>query len=189
MVPGGAPERRQDSIVGRQAPESEDSVPSAESADKIIRALKRAGVNFVASLPDASLVPLVQGFDKDNDIIHVPLSREEEGVGACMGANLAGKRCALMMQNAGLLNACNALTTTARQIEIPMLLLVLYAGALNDMAFPMLGLVTEPVLDALGIPYYMLEKTDDAPALIAGALVQAYNAQRPVAILMSKGAL
>ena len=26
---------------------------------------------------------------------------EEEGVGACMGANLAGKRCALMMQNAG----------------------------------------------------------------------------------------
>jgi sulfopyruvate decarboxylase subunit alpha len=182
-------ERRQHKIVGRQAPESEDSVPSAESADKIIRALKRAGVNFVASLPDASLVPLVQGFDKDNDIIHVPLSREEEGVGVCMGANLAGKRCALMMQNAGLLNACNALTTTARQIEVPMLLLVLYAGALNDMAFPMLGLVTEPVLDALGIPYYRLEKADDAPALIAGALVQAYNAQRPVAILMSKGAL
>src|SRR5204863_2852726 len=123
MVPGGAPERRQDSIVGRQAPESEDSVPSAESADKIIRALKRAGVNFVASLPDASLVPLVQGFDKDNDIIHVPLSREEEGVGVCTGANLAGKRCVLMMQNAGFLNASNALTTTARQMEIPMLLL------------------------------------------------------------------
>jgi sulfopyruvate decarboxylase TPP-binding subunit len=94
-----------------------------------------------------------------------------------------------MMQNAGLLNSCNALTTTARQIEIPMLLLVLYAGALNDMAFPMLGLVTEPVLDALGIPHYTLDKTDDAPALVAGALVQAYNAQRPVAILMPKGVL
>ena len=162
---------------------------SAENADKIIHALKRAGVNFVASLPDASLVPLVEGFERDNDIIHVPLSREEEGVGVCTGANLAGKRCALMMQNAGLLNSCNALTTTARQIEIPMLLLVLYAGTLNDMAFPMLGLVTEPVLDALGIPTHVLNNLDDAPNLIAGALVQAYNAQRPVAILLPKGVL
>jgi len=162
---------------------------SAENADKIIRALKRAGVNFVASLPDASLVPLVHALDKDNDIIHVPLSREEEGVGICAGANLGGKRCALMMQNAGLLNSCNALTTTARQIEVPMLLLVLYAGALNDMAFPMLGLVTEPVLDALGIPHYLLDDLDSAPSLVAGALVQAYNAQRPVALLMTKGVL
>jgi sulfopyruvate decarboxylase subunit alpha len=162
---------------------------TAENADKIIRALKRAGVNFVASLPDASLVPLVEGFEKDNDIIHVPLSREEEGVGVCTGANLAGKRCVLMMQNAGLLNSCNALTTTARQIEIPMLLLVLYAGTHNDMAFPMLGIVTEPVLSALGIPQYVLNNLDEAPNLIAGALVQAYNAQRPVAILITKSVL
>jgi sulfopyruvate decarboxylase subunit alpha len=164
-------------------------MPTAENADKIIRALKRAGVNFVASLPDASLAPLVEGFDKDNDIIHIPLSREEEGVGVCMGANLAGKRCALMMQNAGFLNSCNALTTTARQIEIPMLLLILYAGTINDMAFPMLGIVTEPVLKALEIPHYILDDLDEAPQLIAGALVQAYNAQRPVAILISKSVL
>jgi sulfopyruvate decarboxylase subunit alpha len=131
----------------------------------------------------------VQGFDRADDIIHVPLSREEEGVGICTGANLAGKRCVLMMQNAGLLNSCNALTTTARQIQIPMLLLVLYAGALNDMAFPMLGEVTEPVLEGLGIPTYLLDNLDDAPNLISGALVQAYNAQRPVAILMTKAIL
>ncbi|MGA9891800.1 MAG: thiamine pyrophosphate-binding protein [Xanthobacteraceae bacterium] len=164
-------------------------MPSAENADRIIKALKRAGCNFVASLPDASLAPLVQGFDRDPGIIHVPLSREEEGVGVCTGANLGGKRCALMMQNAGLLNSCNALTTTARQIEIPMLLLVLYAGALNDMAFPMLGDVTEPVLKALGIPSYILNDLEKAPDLFAGAMVQAYNAQRPVAILITKGVL
>lgn len=162
---------------------------SVENAEIIIASLKRAGVNFIASLPDASLAPLVEGFDKDADITHIPLSREEEGVGVCMGANLAGKRCALVMQNAGMLNACNALTTTARQIEIPMLLLILYAGAANDMSFPMLGLVTEPVLKALEIPSYVLEDIKDAPKLIEGALVQAYNAQRPVAILMTKGAL
>jgi sulfopyruvate decarboxylase subunit alpha len=164
-------------------------MPSAENANKIISALKRVGVNFVASLPDASLVPLVEGFDNDKDIIHVPLSREEEGVGVCTGANLAGKRCALMMQNAGLLNSCNALTTTARQLQMPMLLLVLYAGTHNDMAFPMLGEVTEPVLDALGIPYYLLDDLGKVNDLIAGAVVQTYNAQRPVAILITKAVL
>lgn len=162
---------------------------SVENAGKIIDALKRAGINFVASLPDASLAPLVEGFDKDKDIIHVPLSREEEGVGVCTGANLGGKRCALLMQNAGLLNSCNALTTTARQLQMPMLLLVLYAGTLNDMAFPMLGEVTEPVLAALGIPTYILDDLSKAPDLVAGAVVQAYNAQRPVAILITKAVL
>ena len=116
-------------------------MPSAENADRIIKALKRAGCNFVASLPDASWRRSCRDLTAIPDH-SVPLSCEEEGVGVCTGANLGGKRCALMMQNAGLLNSCNALTTTARQIEIPMLLLVLYAGALNDMAFPMLGDVT-----------------------------------------------
>ena len=53
----------------------------------------------------------------------MPLTREEEGIGVCTGAFMAGRRAALMMQNAGLLNACNSLTTTALQFEVPMLLL------------------------------------------------------------------
>jgi sulfopyruvate decarboxylase subunit alpha len=134
-------------------------------------------------------VNLIECIEADNGFVHVPLSREEEGVGVCTGANLAGKRCALLMQNAGLLNSCNALTTTARQMEIPMLLLVLYAGALNDMAFPMLGRVTEPVLTGLGIPHYILSDLKDASSLVGGALVQAYNAKRPVAILIMKSVL
>jgi sulfopyruvate decarboxylase subunit alpha len=164
-------------------------VASKENADKILAALKRAGVTFIASLPDASLVPLVEGLESDKDFIHVPLSREEEGIGVATGAHLAGRRTAVLMQNAGLLNSCNALTTTARQIQIPMLLLVLYAGALNDMAFPMLGQVTEPVLEALGIPSYVLSDLDQVESLVAGATVQAYNAKRPVAILITKAVL
>lgn len=164
-------------------------MPSAESAAIILRGLKRAGVSLVASVPDASLAKLCDGLDASNEFVHVPLSREEEGVGICTGAYLAGRRCALMMQNAGLLNACNGLTTTALQFEIPMLLLVLYAGYRGDMSFPQLGQVTEPVLSALRIPYYVLEDLDKADDLIAGAVIQAYNARKPVAILLSKAVL
>ena len=164
-------------------------MPNQENAQIILRGLKRAGIGLVASLPDASLANLVEGLDAANDFIHIPLSREEEGIGVCTGAYLGGMRCAVLMQNAGLLNSGNSLTTTALQIEIPMLLLVLYAGARGDMSFPMLGLVTEPVLEGLGIPTYVLDDIKQAPDLIAGAVVQAYNAKKPVAILMNKSVL
>ncbi len=161
-------------------------MPSAENATVILTALKDAGVNVVASLPDRGLVRVVEALFQDNEIRHVPLSREEEGVGICTGAYFTGKRCALVMQNGGLLNACNALATTALQFQIPMLLLVLYSGARGDPAFPVLGQVTEPVLDALSIPYHQIERIEDAPAVIGGALVQAYNMKKPVAVLLHK---
>jgi sulfopyruvate decarboxylase subunit alpha len=161
-------------------------LPSAENAAVILTALKDAGVNVVASLPDRSLVQVVEALFQDNEIRHVPLSREEEGVGICAGAYFTGQRCALVMQNGGLLNSCNALATTALQFQIPMLLLVLYSGVRGDTAFPVLGQVTEPVLDALSIPYHQIERIEDAPSVIGGALVQAYNMKRPVAVLLHK---
>ena len=164
-------------------------MPSIESARTILRCLKQAGVTFVASLPDGSLASLIEVLDQSNDFIHVPLSREEEGVGVCTGAYFGGRRCALLMQNAGLLNSCNGIVTTALQFEIPMLLLVLYAGARGDMAFPQLGQYTEPVLSALRIPYYLLDDLAKGPELIGGALTQAYNFKKPVAILLDKGVL
>jgi sulfopyruvate decarboxylase subunit alpha len=164
-------------------------MPSVESAKQIVQCLRHAGISVVASLPDAALVALVNELDARNDLTHAPLTREEEGVGVCTGAYLAGKRSALLMQSAGLLNSCNALTTTALQFEIPMLLLVLHAGGHGDMAFPMLGQVTEPVLEALRIPTYLLSNLADAPKLIDGAVVQAYNAKKPVAILLDKAVL
>jgi sulfopyruvate decarboxylase subunit alpha len=165
------------------------TVPSIESARAILRCLKDAGVTFVASLPDGSLASLIEVLDQSNDFIHVPLSREEEGVGVCTGAYFGGRRCALLMQNAGLLNSCNGIVTTALQFEIPMLLLVLYAGARGDIAFPQLGQFTEPVLSALRIPHYLLDDLAKAPDLIGGALTQAYNFKKPVAILLDKGVL
>jgi sulfopyruvate decarboxylase subunit alpha len=164
-------------------------LPSIESARTILQSLKQAGVSFVASLPDTSLASLIELLEQSNDFIHVPLSREEEGIGVCAGAYFGGRRCALVVQNAGLLNSCNGIVTTALQFEIPMLVLVLYAGAHGDMAFPQLGQFTEPVLAALRIPYYLLDDLAKAPELIGGALTQAYNFKKPVAILLDKKVL
>lgn len=146
-------------------------------------------MNFVASVPDINLLELITLLAEDQDIQHVPIGREEEGVGVCTGAYLGGKRPALLMQNAGLMNSCNGLTTTALQFGIPLLLLVYYAGDMGDNAFHMLGLVTEQVLQGLGIKYTVARNPSEVKKQIADAMSICQAAKRPVALLLTRDVL
>jgi sulfopyruvate decarboxylase subunit alpha len=145
--------------------------------------MRAAGIDFVASVPDMHLVDLLDRVAATNGIIHVPCCREEEGVGICAGAWLAGRRPALVMQNAGLLNSANALTTTAAQFEIPMLLVVWYAGSVGDRGFHRLGEVTEPTLDALRIRAVVLRDPKTIADETEHAARLAFDSRRPVAVL------
>ncbi len=160
-----------------------------EAAANFVAALKRARIDFVATLPDLKLVEVIKVIDKDTGIKHVPLCREEEGVGICAGAYLTGRKPALMMQNAGLLNSCNGLTTTCLQFQIPLLLLIYYAGDFGDRGFATVGSVTEPVLEALGIRTYVLRKIAEVGEMVRDAQVLAEDSRRPVAILLTKSVL
>lgn len=155
----------------------------------IVEVLRAAGVNFVVSLPDVNLSKLLAAVDAQADLPHVTLCREEEGIGICAGAYIGGKTAAIIMQNGGLLNSCNALTTTALNFNIPLLLLVYYAGDIGDEGFSMLGSVTEPVLRGLGIRYYLLCDNEMIVTTIKGAVILAVDSRRPVAVLMSKDVL
>ncbi len=162
---------------------------SKKAAQIIVQGLKKAGVDFVATLPDLKIVEVIKTVDKDPDIKHVPLCREEEGVGICAGAYLTGKKTALLMQNGGFLNSCNGLTTTCLQFQIPILLLIYYAGDLGDRGFATVGSVTEPVLEGLGIRTYVLRKTEEVEETLRGAQILAEDSRKPVAVLLTKSVL
>lgn len=155
----------------------------------ILEGLKEAGVDLVASVPDINLLELMTLLAEDKEVQHVPVGREEEGIGVCAGAYLGGKRPAMLMQNAGLMNSCNGLTTTALQFGIPMLLLVYYAGDMGDNAFHMLGLLTEPVLQGLGIKYTVTRDPATVKKQIADAVASAEASKRPVAVLLTRSVL
>ncbi|MGH7871242.1 MAG: thiamine pyrophosphate-binding protein [Candidatus Binatia bacterium] len=160
-----------------------------ESALAIVIGLKKAGIDFVATLPDEKMVEVIRTVEKDNELKHIPLCREEEGIGICAGAYLAGRKTAIIMQNAGFLNSCNALTTTSLQFQIPLLMLIYYAGDIGDRGFTTLGSVTEPVLQALGFRFYVLRKREEIDETLRGAQVLAEDSKRPVAVLLTKTVL
>ncbi|HYJ14462.1 MAG TPA: thiamine pyrophosphate-binding protein, partial [Candidatus Limnocylindria bacterium] len=101
---------------------------AAESAKIIVNGLKDAGISIIVTLPDINLSDLLREVEETKDVIHVPLCREEEGMGICAGGYLVGKKCAAIMQNGGFFNSNNAIVSTLLQYQIPVLLLIYYAG-------------------------------------------------------------
>ena len=160
-----------------------------EAARLIVGGLKVAGINLVATLPDINLASLLHEVENDRDILHVPLCREEEGIGICAGAYLVGKKCAAIMQNGGFFNSNNAIVSTLLQYQIPLLLLIYYAGDVGDRTFSTTGSLTEPVLQALGIRSYVMRDPQDAQELIQRAQILTEDAKRPVALLLTKEVL
>jgi sulfopyruvate decarboxylase subunit alpha len=158
-------------------------------AAAILAAIKNAGINLIASLPDINCLDLIEALERDSEIEHVPLCREEEGIGICAGARLVGRKPALLMQNAGLLNSCNGIVTTGLQLELPMLLIVYYAGDIGDRGFARVGTATLPVLEALGVRHYVLRNAEEIDWTFKNAWILAEDSNRPVAVLLTKDVL
>lgn len=149
------------------------------------RGMKQAGIDFVASVPCVNLQGLFDLIEKDPDIVHVPVTREEEGVGICAGAYMGGKRPALMMQNSGLGNSINALASLDFLYGIPLLMIISHRGGKGE---PIVGQVpmgklTSGLLDAMEIPRFA-PCLDEAEKTVAQAGEVAQEKGRPTAVLL-----
>ncbi len=160
-------------------------------AAEIIRSLKTGGVNLVATLTEANLHDLVMELESDEEIQHVPVTREEEGIGICAGAYLGGKQPAMVMMNAGFLLSANALATVCIHPGIPVLLLIGHSGGMGEEnpSHATIGMLTEPVLQGLHIMYEKVSSLDEICPAILDAQTLARSSRRPVAILLTKEAL
>lgn len=154
----------------------------------IFNALKRAGYDFAVTLPCGMLKGLIRQVENSPDIIHVPLAREEEGVGIAAGAYLGGKKPVMIVQSSGVANSLNSIASLSIVYQIPLLIIMSYRGSLYEFAPSQvpLGLGLEGILRSLGIPHYLLDEPEDAENLILGADRLAKAAGRPVALLLTR---
>jgi sulfopyruvate decarboxylase subunit alpha len=151
----------------------------------VYRGLKRARIDFTASVPCINLQELLRLVSDDLDIIHVPVTREEEGVGLCAGAWMGGRRPALLMQNSGLGNSINALASLDFLYEIPLIMIISHRGCEGE---PIIGQVpmgqlTPRLLDAMEIPRFS-PSPSEAEETVAVAWEKAEAQRRPAAVLL-----
>ncbi|MEZ4457596.1 MAG: thiamine pyrophosphate-binding protein [Gemmatimonadales bacterium] len=154
----------------------------------IYDALRAADVTLFSALPETWLVHLIRLAEDDPAATLVRLAKEEEGVGISAGAYLAGAKSAMLMQNHGFLAAVNGIVSCGQLYRLPLLMLISQRGDMGerDPWQTEGGLVTEPLLRALQIPFARLERLDHVAHRIRQAQTLAYSASRPVALLLER---
>lgn len=151
----------------------------------VYQGLKRSGINFATSVPCINLQELLSLVGSDPEIIHVPVTREEEGVGLCAGAWIGGRRPALLMQNSGLGNCINALASLDILYGIALLMIISHRGGSGESMVgqvPM-GRLTVPLLQAMNIPHFAPSQ-EEAEETVAHAWGCAREGSSPVAVLL-----
>ncbi len=135
------------------------------SEEEVITTLTRNGVDFTASLPCEKIKTLLEMVARSFQ--HLPLTREEEGVGICAGAALAGRRPAMFVQSSGIGNMINALLSLTQFYELPLALFVSRRGVYQEKIeaqFPM-GRKLPAMLAGAGITYTEINAHDELSAL------------------------
>jgi sulfopyruvate decarboxylase beta subunit len=129
--------------------------------EELIALLRKNGFDFTASLPCEKIKTLLDLVGRS--FLHVPLTREEEGVGIGAGAALAGRKPAMFIQSSGIGNMINALLSLTAFYELPLALFVSRRGVYQEKIeaqFPM-GRRLPSILAGAGIGYSEINTVDD----------------------------
>lgn len=129
---------------------------------QFVDALVSEGYGFFAGVPCSILKGVIKTLEARPELGYVAAAREDLAVGMATGAWLAGKRPVVFMQNSGLENSLNAVTSLLQIYRVPVLLVVSYRGYQGQDApeHLVMGRITEPLLDLLDIPWSLLEPGD-----------------------------
>ncbi len=136
--------------------------------------LKELGFDFFTGVPDSTFAELWSRVENDVAVDYVPSVKEDAAIGLATGAYLGGRQPVVMMQNSGLGVSVNALTSLAMLYRVPLLMLIGWRGHCGTDApeHRIMGGAMLKVLDALGLPYRVLDpasglqELDEAAALM-----------------------
>ena len=130
--------------------------------DEIINILLEEDINLICSVPCIMLAGVLKRLE-NTSITHIPVTREEEGVGIAAGVSLGGKKPALLMQNSGLGNSINALLSLTKLYGLPLPLIISQRGGKGEkvLAQMPMGKATTNLLKAARIDYVKIKKRDD----------------------------
>jgi sulfopyruvate decarboxylase beta subunit len=154
--------------------------------DDFIEILRGAGVDFVSSLPCEKVKGLLLRVKREG--MHVPLTREEEGVGISAGAALAGRRPAMIIQSSGFGNMVNALLSLTGFYCLPLAVFISHRGLRGEKiaAQVPMGRALPGLLRAAGIGYTTLRERADLSKM-KGPLKAVYDKGKAHAFLLHPG--
>lgn len=150
--------------------------------------LREHGYALFSGVPCSLLQPLINL--ASNSLDYVAATNEGEAVAIAVGAELGGKKSAVLLQNSGLANALAPLTSLTNIYGVPITGFVGFrgeAGTPDEIQHEFMGRITAPLLETCGVKVIHLASD------LAGATMQLQEGQAALAAgqsvfyLVSKG--
>ncbi len=156
-----------------------------DHASELVAGLLANGYLHCTGVPCSLLKRVFGLLERGAGVRYVPAVREDSAVGIAAGFELAGLRCAVLMQNSGLGYCLNPLMSLCELYGLAPLLVVGWRGADGNDApeHVALGARLVEILTAAAIPHATLER-DAIGDSVARCAERAASERRPVALLV-----
>ena len=162
------------------------------SAHTFCRALKARGLDFFSGVPDSTFQRTYHAVVQDPGIRYVPAVREDVALGVASAAWFDGGLGGVLMQNSGIGNIVNPLTSFNLLYRVPALLVVGwrgYGGPPNDAPEHwIMGKSIPEFFDLLEVPCEVLDP-DKLESTLDGLLDAITRHSVPGALLVRQGVL
>jgi sulfopyruvate decarboxylase subunit beta len=151
---------------------------------RIIGIMKQCGVDYVLTVPCDRVKSLIARLP--DHFRHIPLTREEEGVGICAGLAMCGKKPLMLIQNSGVGNMINALCSLTKVYELPLPLLLSWRGIYNEniVAQVPMGKYLPDIFEAIEARFELVGECTKVP-IIEKVIQDAYSNNEIYAALLS----
>jgi phosphonopyruvate decarboxylase len=151
--------------------------------------LLEMGFDYFCGVPCSYFGPILTELESRPEVIYQVASVEAEAVGMAAGATLGGRNALVMLQNSGLGNCVNPISSLLAPFNIPLVMLVSRRGldAVDKKApqHDMMGAITYDLLKLLSVPATAMPATQGAALEAFRLSLQAALAEnRPQAIVL-----
>ncbi len=143
------------------------------------------GITHVLWLPDSALGPWEQALEASS-LQLVRVCREGEAWAIAAGLHLGGAQPLVMIQNTGLFESGDALRNVLFDLRIPLYAIIGYRSYLVPDSPDTAKRFTEPILQAWGLDYILLERRESLVEL-ASHYRACQSSGRPCVALLAEG--
>lgn len=180
-------------------------------AQSFIEAARQRGFLLYTGVPCSYLTPFINyvlnhgeqeqrrparvpGMDPPPGLRYIGAANEGDAVAIAAGAELGGLPSVVMLQNSGLGNAVNPLTSLTWTFRIPVLLIVTWrgqpGGPADEPQHELMGAITPQLLELMGIPWAEFPtETAAIDPVLERACAWMRQERRPYALIMRKGSV
>ena len=154
------------------------------SPETVVEQFRKNDVTHVVYLPDSETNWLFQLMEEEPGLDLIPVCREGESMGIAVGLIIGGKKPVCLIQNTGMFESGDSIRGLGLDLHMPLVIMVGYRGwTRHGLTKDSAARFTEPILNAWGVRYYLVENDADADR-ISLAFQDAEDVKGPVVVLV-----